>query len=107
MAACLSAADVGVVSSLWSETIARAALEILATGRPLLSSDVGVMPDLLPPQALFPAGDVGAMTKLMLRASDDAAFLKDLRRQGELALSQLSGPDFLQRTLTLYEGLSE
>jgi len=36
--ACLSAADVGIVSSLWSETIARAALEILAAGRPLLSS---------------------------------------------------------------------
>ena len=31
--ACLSALDVGVVASLWSETIARAALEIMACGR--------------------------------------------------------------------------
>ncbi|MFR3459332.1 MAG: glycosyltransferase family 4 protein [Bilophila wadsworthia] len=35
--ACLSALDVGVVASLWSETIARAALEIMACGRPLVS----------------------------------------------------------------------
>jgi len=104
MAACLSAADVGIVSSLWSETIARAALEILAVGRPLISSSVGVMPDLLPPEALFEPGDVDAMTKLMTKVSDDEAFRKQLRQAGDLTLSQLSGSDFLQRTLTLYEG---
>ena len=43
--ACLSALDVGVVASLWSETIARAALEIMACERPLVSTSVGVMPD--------------------------------------------------------------
>jgi Glycosyltransferase len=102
--ACLSAADVGIVSSLWSETIARAALEILAAGRPLLSSNVGVMPDLLPPEALFAPGDVDAMTRMLARAIDDAEYRKELVRAGDLTLSQLSGRDFLQRTLTLYEG---
>lgn len=104
VAALLSAADVGLVASLWSETIARAALEILAAGRPLISSDVGVMPDLLPPEALFPAGDVPAMGKLILRAMDEPAYRQELCRAGALTLSQLSGRDFLQRTLTLYEG---
>ncbi len=103
--ACLSAADVGIVSSLWSETIARAALEIMACGRPLFSSDVGVMPDLLPPEALFPAGDVDAMTRLLARAMEDPAMLRENLRACGLTLSQLSGRDFLQRTLTLYEGL--
>ena len=104
VAACLSAADLGLVASLWSETIARAALEIMAADRPLLSSDVGVMPDLLPPEALFPAGDVEAMTRLLTRAIDDAPYRQELLRAQELTLSQLSGRDFLQRTLTLYEG---
>ncbi|HWR03702.1 MAG TPA: glycosyltransferase family 4 protein [Humidesulfovibrio sp.] len=104
IAACLSAADIGIVASLWSETIARAALEIMACGRPLLSSNVGVMPDLLPPEALFPPGDVDAMTKLLTRAIDDAAYRKENLKACDLTLSQLSGRDFLQRTLTLYEG---
>ena len=87
-----------------SETIARAALEIMAADRPLISSDVGVMPDLLPPEALFPAGDVDAMTRLLTRAIDDVSFRQGLLRENDLTLSQLSGHDFLQRTLTLYEG---
>ena len=104
VAACISAADIGVVASLWSETIARAALEIMAAGRPLLSTDVGVMPDLLPPEALFKPGDTSALVKLLIRAMDDADYRKELLRAQELTLSQLSGRDFLQRTLTLYEG---
>jgi glycosyltransferase involved in cell wall biosynthesis len=104
VAACISAADIGIVASLWSETIARAALEIMAAGRPLISSDVGVMPDLLPPEALFPAGDVDAMTRMLTRAIDDAAFRQENLKACDLTLSQLSGRDFLQRTLTLYEG---
>jgi len=55
--ACLNALDLGVVASLWSETIARAALEIMATGVPLISTGVGVMPDLLEPEALFGPGE--------------------------------------------------
>jgi glycosyltransferase involved in cell wall biosynthesis len=104
VAACLSASDIGIVSSLWSETIARAALEILASGRPLLSSSVGVMPDLLPPEALFEPGDIDAMTRLLARAIDDADYRQLVLQAGDLTLSQLSGHDFVQRTLTLYEG---
>ncbi|MBA4357114.1 MAG: glycosyl transferase [Desulfovibrio sp.] len=102
--ACLSAADLGMVASLWSETIARAALEIMAAERPLISTHVGVMPDLLPPEALFPPGDVDAMTRLLVRAIDEPSYRQDLLRAQDLTLSQLSGRDFLQRTLTLYEG---
>lgn len=104
VAACLSAADIGIVASLWSETIARAALEIMAAGRPLISSDVGVMPDLLPPEALFPPGDVEAMTRLLTRAIDEPEYRNENLKACGLTLSQLSGKDFLQRTLTLYEG---
>jgi glycosyltransferase involved in cell wall biosynthesis len=104
VAACLSAADLGIVASLWSETIARAALEIMAAERPLLSTNVGVMPDLLPPEALLEPGDVDAMTRLIAKAMDEPGFRQELLRAQDLTLSQLSGRDFLQRTLTLYEG---
>ena len=67
--ACLSALDVGVVASLWSETIARAALEIMACGRPLVSTSVGVMPDLLPASALVAPGDVDALAGVLRRAA--------------------------------------
>ena len=62
------------------------------------------MPDLLPPEALFPAGDVDAMTRLLTHAIDDPEYRKENLKACGLTLSQLSGQDFLQRTLTLYEG---
>lgn len=102
--ACLSAADLGIVASLWSETIARAALEIMSVERPLLSTDVGVMPDLLPPEALFPPGDVDEMVRRIAKAIDEPHYRQELLRAQDLTLSQLGGHDFLQRTLTLYEG---
>ena len=68
--ACLSALDVGVVASLWSETIARAALEIMACGRPLVSTSVGVMPDLLPASALVAPGDVDALAGVLPAGGD-------------------------------------
>jgi glycosyltransferase involved in cell wall biosynthesis len=102
--ACLSAADIGIVASLWSETIARAALEIMSVERPLISTDVGVMPDLLSPSALYSPGDVDAMVRLIARAIDDPKYRKELLHSQDLTLSQLGGHDFLQRTLTLYEG---
>jgi glycosyltransferase involved in cell wall biosynthesis len=76
----------------------------MAAERPLISADVGVMPDLLPPEALFKPGDVDAMVKLIAKAMDDPGYRKELLRAQDLTLSQLSGRDFLQRTLTLYEG---
>lgn len=49
----ISALDIAVLSSLGSETIARAGLEIMSCGIPLLSTDVGVMPDILPRELLI------------------------------------------------------
>ena len=49
----LSALDIAILCSLGSETIARAALEIMSCDIPLLSTNVGVMPDLLPSDLLI------------------------------------------------------
>ena len=102
VAACLSALDVGLVASLWSETIARAALEIMACGRPLVSTSVGVMPDLLPASALTPPGDVGALADLLRRAATDADWRRELARACSERIATLGDRDFLDQTLAVY-----
>lgn len=107
VAACVSALDLGVVASLWSETIARAALEIMACARPLVSSDVGVMPDLVGKEALYPAGDGQALDDLLALALSDETFRARIRADQARILSQHTLKEFLRRTLRLYESLLE
>ena len=100
--ACLSALDVGVVASLWSETIARAALEIMACGRPLVSTSVGVMPDLLPASALVAPGDVDALAGVLRRAATDGAWRRGLAGHCSERIMSLRDKDFLEQTLAVY-----
>ena len=100
--ACISAMDIGVVASLGSETIARAALEIMACRRPLLSTTVGVMPDLLPAEALFAPEDPAAMAEKIANVMDDPAFTQFLLDDAAKRLPQLSGPAFAGQTLQAY-----
>ncbi|MEF2229667.1 MAG: glycosyltransferase family 4 protein [Pseudodesulfovibrio sp.] len=102
--ACISALDIGVVASLWSETIARAALEIMAAGRPLVSTTVGVMPDLVSAPALAPPGDEKAMATAIFEVSKEPVKVQVLDRQKRL-MSQLNLDDFLKRSLNLYHSL--
>ncbi|WP_432737255.1 glycosyltransferase family 4 protein [Maridesulfovibrio sp. FT414] len=104
--ACICAMDLGVIASLWSETIARAALEIMACERPLISTSVGVMPDLLPAWALVPPQDVKALSNKLTEAINSSEFRKRLLAEHTRTMSQLSGEDFLKRTMTLYQGVS-
>lgn len=103
--ACISAMDIGVIASLWSETIARAALEIMACERPLISTSVGVMPDLLPAQALVPPQDVNQLSLKLNEAINNPAFIENLLKEHKSTMSQLSGEDFLKRTMTLYHSI--
>lgn len=103
IAACLSALDAGVIASKGSETIARAALEIMACGRPILSSNVGVMPDIVSEEALFAPGDIDALAARMLALMSDRRYFSRLGEQQAERLRSLSGPEFLRRTLAAYE----
>lgn len=70
--AVINALDFGILASLGSEAIARAALEIMASGVPLISSTTGVMPDLLNEEFCFAPADVPAMAERMIQATDKA-----------------------------------
>ena len=95
----------GVAPSLWSETIARAALEMMSCERPVVGSDVGVMPDLLAPSALVPPGDVDALEALLERCMDEPEWLAVRMDDQRAALPGLTVEAFLEQTLMLYREL--
>lgn len=97
----INAFDLGLLASLGSETIARAALEIMACGVPLISSRVGVMPDLLPDEYLFQPGNVEEMVPLLLK-SLDPAWREQVRQVCRQKIATLSLNDFLQQSLHIY-----
>jgi glycosyltransferase involved in cell wall biosynthesis len=104
LAACISALDLGVAPSLWSEAIARAALEIMACDRPLVASRTGVLPDLLPEEALAEPGDVEALAGLIRRAATDPDFTARLRADHARRLAYLTPEVFLAQTLRMFGG---
>lgn len=107
VAAWISAMDLGVAPSLYSEAIARAALEIMSCNRPLIATRVGVMPDLLTDAALADPGDVEGLMALMERFLTDAEYRSELAWDQQHRLAGLHSRDFLLQTEALYRGLVE
>lgn len=105
IAACLNALDLGVIASLWSETIARAALEIMATETPLIGTDVGVMPDLLTPEALFAPGRPDLLADRIQAVVQDPTLATRLKDDQRRRMEDLSAKQFVRRTLAVYEAL--
>ncbi len=103
--ACISALDVGVVASLWSEAIARSALEIMAAERPLVSTDVGVMPDLVSPSMLVQPGDSEALAYAIGLVAQESLFREEVLTAQKRTMSQLTLDEFLKRSLNLYHTL--
>ncbi len=101
--AVINALDFGILASLGSEAIARAALEIMASGVPLISSTTGVMPDLIPGAYSFQPGDTMAMAQRIItmldagRREELAGICRARIASGKLRLS-----DFLEETLAVY-----
>ncbi len=98
----INALDLGVLASVSSEAIARAALEIIACGKPLLSSDIGVMPDIMPPDLLTPLANVDALAEAIEKCWKSKAELETLRLASVAALNGLRACDFLDNTLKAY-----
>jgi glycosyltransferase involved in cell wall biosynthesis len=77
----LHAADVVLFPSLMAESFGRVPLEALSTGRPVVASRTGAVPEVLagaPPELLVPPGDPAALAaavRRLLRWRDDDAGL--------------------------------
>ncbi|MDR1947591.1 MAG: glycosyltransferase family 4 protein [Desulfovibrio sp.] len=98
----ISALDLGIIPSQGSEAIARAALEIMACGVPLIGTDAGVMPDLLSPDATAPVGDLAALTALLDKALFRADLRQTLRTQQKKRMENLTDEAFVHHTLEVY-----
>ncbi len=97
----LNAVDLALVPSLGSEAIARAALEWMACGIPVIASQVGVLPDLLSPQALVPPGDVAALAARITTALHPG-FREELLDHQKEQLPGLTSHAFLEATMAIY-----
>ncbi|MGL1862061.1 MAG: glycosyltransferase family 4 protein [Pseudodesulfovibrio sp.] len=103
--ACLSALDTGVVASLDSEAIARAALEMMAVERPLVSTTVGVMPDLVNPPMLVEPGNAEDLARAIGDIAKNEKLRNEVLETQKRTLSQLTLDEFLKRSLNLYQSL--
>jgi len=69
-----AALDIGVISSLGSEAVSRSALEFMAVGTPVISSQVGILPEVIgDDNRLVPPGDAAALAKALLVLLRDKA----------------------------------
>ncbi len=106
----LNMCDVAILSSIGSETIARAALEFIACDIPLISSKVGVMPDLVDKEALFETADVESMAETLYKAylafenssSEEGMWLQKIKNFQQTQLKNLSLEAFADQSLNVY-----
>ncbi len=70
IADCLSALDLGVVASTGSEAVCRVAFEIMAEGIPVVASDVGVLPEIIPEENIYSKNDIDGLADKIMHHSD-------------------------------------
>ena len=101
----MSSCDIGVIASLGSEAVSRAALEWLAAGKPLVSTSVGSLPEYVGAPWLVPPGDAPALAEKISALLADPALA---RRQGEANLARarrdFSPSAFAAATCAVFEG---
>ncbi len=81
--AVLGEADLFVLPSR-VDAMPRALLEAMAMGLPCLATSVGGIPEVLPPEALVPAGDASAMAERLLAIGASPAILRAWGRRNHL-----------------------
>ena len=103
----LSGCRIGVVASIGSEAVSRAALEWMAAARPLIATRVGGIPDLVEDGVtglLIPPGDAGALAEAVKTLLDDPARAEAMGRAArERWEEHFSLAPFFSRTEAVYE----
>ncbi len=100
----MAACDIGVIASLGSEAVSRAALEWLASGRPLISTSAGSLPEYAAPEWLVPAGDHAALAGKINELLSDPSKIKTLGEANRArAARDFSQEAFAAATLRAFE----
>ncbi|MBI4371170.1 MAG: glycosyltransferase family 4 protein [Elusimicrobia bacterium] len=98
---------IGVVASTGSEAVSRAALEWMASGRPLVATRVGGLPDLVEDGRtglLIPPGDARALSEALDALIFDPARAQAMGRAGRERWERLFSPGpFYEATQKVYE----
>lgn len=105
--------DIGVIASLGSETIARVAFELLACHTPVISSGVGVMPDILDKEYLFEPANIDEMANLFIKVLDKDFRVKALhstlnkfyKKNTEQPFYGWTLEDFYNKTIQVYSNI--
>ncbi len=105
--------DVGVISSIGSEAIARVAFEMIACGLPIIGSTVGVMPDILEKDFMFSPANIDEMANLFLQVKDEGfrnricqSTNSKFRGTGDIySIYGWTMNDFYQKTMAVYNTL--
>lgn len=103
----LACLDVFVLTSVAVETFSNAALEAMACGLPIVSSDIGGMPELLAHGGglVYSAGNVSELTEQLARLLADPRRREGLGRQARrVAVEQFSSERMLEEFLALLGG---
>ncbi|HET7296823.1 MAG TPA: glycosyltransferase family 4 protein [Gemmatimonadales bacterium] len=107
--AAMAALDVALDPAIESDGMSRVVFEYLATGKPVIASRVGVVPEVLEDGKtafLVPAGDAAALAQAIARLLDDPGLARKLGASGaELARSRLSGAHVAQELVRRYSRL--
>jgi glycosyltransferase involved in cell wall biosynthesis len=94
-------ASVALAPSRSAETFGLAAAEAMASGLPVVASDVGALPELVERDGLVPAGDAGALAGAMARRAGDRA----AGERGRERVRALCAPEIVATALSqIYDG---
>jgi len=107
VAEALAAFDVACFPSLWEGT-PLTVFEAMAMGKPIVSTDVDGLKDVLVPEesaVMVKARDAEALARGLLRVLDDRALAERLRRGAEAASRRFDVDRFVAKMSRLYEML--
>ncbi len=100
----MAACDLGVIASLGSEAVSRAALEWLTSGKPLVASCAGSLPEFVDRELLVPPGDPAALAAKLGALLADHVKLKELgERNRARAERDFSYAAFAAATCAVFE----
>lgn len=100
----MAACDIGIIASLGSEAVSRAALEWLASGKPMVSTSAGSLPEFAPAAWLVPPGDHLALAGKVAALLADPGRIKGLGEENRARAARDFSPEaFAAATCAVFE----